>query len=825
MHSVGVNCHWEDRVAIASFQHNLMLESEETQMYYDLPSKYFPGSVDQNNHLELNDKIKVIQIVPISSTLTTFDKMWRKFLGSVEKEERDKVCLSGNYTVFWVVDKNGNLDAGTPSKIEEKYWIKVAPNRQIETKLPILTSKENMNIQYIIRSAVAWHDPLACELCYPEYVINEIPLVETDSTSTVPTQQIRYRGYQLTKATEVSDDEYDRFIKLQGCVSYDHICRRQNHYQFYIDTQRYFYNVKNMVKGWLEAKSRELSHQTNEPVLHIIFSPEHNTNVGFVQYVNTYYFNGLAEIVSINVDKQFRSNFICEHAAIKRMIEELHRDRRDEKYLPVKFYFVDDTVITGDTLEKANSLLHSLVPANQYPVILFSKIFVLIDRLSNESKQNYVDSPESNFIAFLHIDVSNVRTHGDSCIGCKLEQDAEKLYKRSATRNMATYWFWKLKDYRKKAYDNKKEMASISSEKSYRMLLFSHLLQNIIVKSGNCYMLGEVYDIILNLSLWLLKVDECADKHAYGYERYLKSIQNMDGVRMLLKTICRPFFSYDFKIKRQAYTFFIFLTELILDEKSDSIVPEIFREKENIAYLFNNNRIIKMEALAENIRKKFSDEDEVDFLKDYLLEGLTDMGSTYAMRMQTIKKVYTYFKSKEENLSEDKKNAFWNSYEVNIHRLVTGNADESRELWLEYMYITGMEYRDFCRKGFEKNSMIYEPKFFYETITDTDLSNTQEKYFYRFCHNLFLQNIGINFDELEEKFTGQQAISSIDRDFLKSYWKQMRILDSFKNPLLNSESWKLDTQSEGKLFDFLRRGANEITKPSVNKWYGEFWIA
>jgi len=77
-----------------------MLESEETQMYYDLPPMGFPGKVDTENHLSLEEDVKVIQIVPISSTLTTFDKMWKRFSGSVAEKSKDMVCLAGNYTVF-----------------------------------------------------------------------------------------------------------------------------------------------------------------------------------------------------------------------------------------------------------------------------------------------------------------------------------------------------------------------------------------------------------------------------------------------------------------------------------------------------------------------------------------------------------------------------------------------------------------------------------------------------------------------------------------------------------------------------------------------------
>ena len=813
----------EDRVAIASFQHNLMLESEETQMYYDLPSDNFPGIVKADNRLSLQERVKVIQIVPISSTLTTFDKMWKRFLGSVVEGEKNKICLAGNYTVFWVVDQNGNLEGGNPSKIEEKYWNEATQDHKIKTNLPTLINKDNMDIEYLIRSAVVWHDPLACELCYPEYVINEVPLVETDPTSTVPTQQIRYKGYRFAAENKAVDNEYDRLIKLQGCVLYDHICRRQNHYQFYIDTQQYFYNVKSMVRSWLETLNKEALNETKEPVMHIIFSPEHNTNVGFVQYVNTYYFNGLAEIVSINVDKQFRSNFICEHAALKRMIEELYRDRRDKTCLPVRFYFVDDTIITGDTLEKANGLLHSLVPENEYPVNLFSKIFVLIDRLSSQTKRMYVDNPEHNFMAFLHIDVSNVRTQGDSCIGCKLEQDARKLYKRSATRNMASYWYRKMHEYRKKAYDNKAEIDLIDKEKSYAMLLLSHILQNTIVKQGNCYNLGDCFDVVLNISLWLLNVDGTEDGDIYSCNKFLKDMRNMNGVRRLFKTVCRPFFSYDFKIKRQVYTFFIFLTELILGVESKKIIPKDFIEKKQISYLAYYDRILKMEKLADWIRKTLitQKESELDFLKDYLLEGLTDMGSTYSMRKQTLIKVHAYLR--QNIFTESEKIAFWKSYEVNIHRLVTGNTDESRELWLEYMYITGMEYSNFYKNYFVKSDTIYEPQFFYTAITGTGLIEPQDKYFYQFCHNLFLQNTGINFDGLEEKSDERQDLMLENGEKMKSYWRQMRNLDAFENPVFDeNRKEELVTKSEEKLFDLLKSRDVMKTEQSVNQWYENF---
>lgn len=812
-----------NKVAFASFQHNLMLESEETQMYFDLPQNGFPGKVDSGNHLQLEEKIHVIQIVPISSTLTTFEKMWKKFSSSISDYTEGMVCLNGNYTVFWVVDQKGNLIDGKPSAIEEQYWKNILGKHVIETKLPALAVAGNKYISYYLRSAVIWHDPLQCELCYPSYVIAEVPLVETDPTSTVPTQQIRYKGNQQ-RTTEDDPKEYEKFKELRDCVTYDHICRRQNHYQFYIDTQRYFYNVKDMVREWLTEYGKKELQETKEPVLNIIFSPEHNTNVGFVQYVNTYYFNGLAEIVSINVDKQFRSNFVCEHAALKRIIEELHQEWNSEKPFPVKFYFVDDTIITGDTLEKANGLLHSLVPMEVYPVNLFSKIFVLVDRLSDTTKQMYINNPEQNFMSFLHIDVSNIRTHGDSCIGCKLEQDAERMYKRSATKNMALYWSGKVADYKKKAYDSRNDLMTIEKEKSYRRLLFAHILQNIIIKQGHCYQLGDAYDVMLNLSLWMLGEDSENQYEEYGYKEYLSSMRNMEGVKALLKTICRPFFAYDFKIKRQAYTFFIYLAELMLGQKSVEIFPEELKTYTQVAFLEENRRVVKTEILAEKIKCSLKKESgsQLKFICDYILEGLTDMNSTYLMRVQTLKKFYVYLEGKTCFFSEQEKDEFWAMYGVFIHRLVTGNADESRELWLEYLYMTGTEYKEFKIKNISSGVYTYEPQFLYETISEKKTVEAKDRYFYRFCHNLFLQNTGINFDKLDEESANSGKADNIKDANLNTCWKQMRCLDLFTSPFnedLSALSQSIDAEKD--LFVLLKNETN-IGEIPVNKWYETF---
>lgn len=88
----------------------------------------------------LNDKnigdvfVKIIQIVPISSTLTTFEKMWEKFTKTVTFPNYK---LVRNYSVIWVRDDlydeskkstnivpdNEQTSALARTAIEDNYYI------------------------------------------------------------------------------------------------------------------------------------------------------------------------------------------------------------------------------------------------------------------------------------------------------------------------------------------------------------------------------------------------------------------------------------------------------------------------------------------------------------------------------------------------------------------------------------------------------------------------------------------------------------------------------------------------------------------------------
>lgn len=812
---------YKKKVGFASYQHDLQSDSNEVQMYFGLESDYL-GKVDEKNNLKLKYPIKVVQIVPISSTLTTFGKMWGEFCRHLKDgKENNCVKIHRNYTVFWVVDQGSNKPAVEPSDIEQKYWESVKEKR-IETTFSVLKTGGCCHVKYFIASPVVWHNPLKCKLCFPENVIEEIPLVETDQTSTIPTQQIRYKTIKKVinpKAKEFKE-QIIRLSKLSDCIIHGHIVRRQNHYQYYIDTQRYFYNVKDLVKDWLEGiRNDNEEFQSQTPMLHIIFSPEHNTNVGFAQYVNTYYFNGLAEIVSINVDKEYRSNFVCEHAALMKTIEYLHKSEYADSSSPVHFYFADDTIITGETLEKANSFLHSLLPLESqemYHANLFEKIFLLVDRLSNDTKRMYVENIDKNFNAFVHIDVSNIRTQGDSCVGCKLEQNTKKMFKRSATRSQTEHWASKLYDYRKIRFDDLDELGKIDRKQSYNRMIIYHVLQNVIVKEGQAYSVGDAYDVLLNLMEWFCKGES---GNSYGYEALFVGMDELEGIKNILKIICRPFFSFDYKIRLQVLTLYVFLTECLLGTPEEQILIEEDEYKSRKSFLCEFDRKDRTVKLARNIRSRLKSIVNItDFLSEYLFEGLTEMGSTYLMRKQSIQKVYLYVSEiPQKMLSDEENNKFWGKYALNIHRILSNTKDETKELWLEYLFSTGEEF-EIAQKYLEQRNLFGVNEFpqIFEEIVKNGRNHERDKSFGCFILELFFQNTGVNFDGIEKK----DEINASDEYFMES-WKEMRKLGRW---VLNCNESMVESISEYMLFSLLKntQDQKEKNKRKVKEWYGEF---
>lgn len=812
-------------LAFASYQHNLQSDFhvEDTELYFNFYDSFL-GKKTAKGEIRFNQPVKIVQIVPISSTLTTFTKMENRMQSEiVQGEDGCHPETVEKYTVFWVTDKQASSECLPREETEGRYWAKVKP---LERKIYFTPACDQVAtpITYLMRAPVIWEDPLQCELCYPENVIAEVPLMETDQTSTVPTQQLHGRNFSYTKSGDQHRENDERLLKLEPCVTYGHIRREKNHFQFYFETQNYFNIVSEDVHNWLKSlREKEQSQVDGGPILNIIFSPEHATNIGFAQYVNSYYFGGNAEIVCVNESKEFRSNFKCEHVALSKTIKELLATSQDGAELPVQFYFVDDTIITGETFFKAVSFLHSLIPIrhqHKYPTNLIKKCFLLVDRLSTDSKRIYVKDVEEDFCSFLHIDLSNMRVQGDSCVGCKLELNAQKLLKRSATENIERYWAKKVNAHKIQSYSQCGEQDGAKRAKAFQKLVLAHITQNVLFYNNEYFDPGRIYDSLLVILAKILGVEPKVEK-LFQYDYLMETLRSkteniLELIKDFLKLVSRPFFSFDFKVKLQVLTFLLIFAEFLINDnfRIEALKSQTdLMENKYKSFLFKDGRIDETFNLLNKIKRRYlvTKDKQIDFLQDCIIDNLVELRSTYMMRKTTIAKLIGFLSVDEYNGCKEhsKAQAFWMEYVAGIHQILDCNSDETRSLWLEYLLISGNEYREFQTGIKDKRS--FAPRSLFETLTN-ERPMGQDSAFYHFCYELFLQNNRVLFDGIESslKNSAPQDSHSV------GYCKQGRMLDKFQ---WDPASQEKPSKAELALFQLLADPDRQVGQYKVTERY------
>lgn len=731
-------------VEFAVYQNDIMVQktlshiSAKVKMYF---SKEIPDDIE----------VGILQIVPIISTLTTFKKMWDMFLESYPEKVKAKQLVK-NYTLFWVRDLQEKGKENSPTELEREYWDRISESRTIETAL-IKPSP-----QFFCHKSIKWHNPLKCEQCYPKNVLDEFALVETDVTSTVPSQQLEVSILSHSKEADKRKQIINeiRLVNLKECIFYGHIYRDGNHFQYYIDTTKYFHKQKEQIAQWLHTLQQAIEIENETNVLNIIVSPQHHTNVEFGHYVSNYYFNGNADIIVIDSTKEYRSNIIAKYADVKAAISVAVGQK-----MIVRFTYVDDTIITGATYRRVNNLLHSLVPKEIQKPIQFDHVFVLVNRMSFHSKMDFVEKVERDFHAFVDINVSSVRNFGDSCAMCTLQKNAKLFFKRSSTKDISQFWDKKQYDYKAVAFDKYSQSENYrENEKGYLRLLCSHYAKEQLNVSedhkksilGIVRLMSEIIAIEKKEIEGKAKPLEQEDTINYFESENLSPIyccifrqSGLDSIKAYLKILCRPFFSYG-KLYRQAILdFFLLISESFLNPEFDAMLLDKKQEISLVKEYLNDIELRRKTAyLCMHLKQNIVEPKErIEFIQKYLLEGLTDLRSNYIIRKVTVENYKKLFPGEMEYCDK------YYEYEKLVHRLVNSSADETKSLWLEYLLATGLENTT------NLNDL--------EELKSCNISKEDD--FGTFWKSLLIENTRLYYDSM--LFFVQKATAYVEKDGLE----------------------------------------------------------
>ena len=401
--------------------------------------KYF------ENYNELSGITRVVTVVPVGTTLSTFYKVH----GTIRKELKihgiafDRNVFGNNYCLVLVGNKND-----VPLSITARYWEVNDPQKHIVSVRPNENGFKGINVKYLTMVSTEWYDPENCPCCKMTTQTRIQPLINVKNSEMLPDSI--FLGNWPRKGTfhELLTNEVGLFLKgdkyniptylhehndnklkcLFGCIKYSHIYSKNSHYQFFIDFKKfYLYNEVEICK-YLESCEKNVSQDE----FHIIISPLRINIASYAKAVLEHVFHGSAYFLQFRIEDEYREEVRTEFSYI---VEAYRILKRQNSNVKMRIHFVDSSIINGFLINRAISLMRMLLTQSglyDEEFVCFDSIYLLVNRCSYDTLHNYTKVPE-NVYAFLNIAIPSYNTESDKCPACRLVMRYELLGKRSST--------------------------------------------------------------------------------------------------------------------------------------------------------------------------------------------------------------------------------------------------------------------------------------------------------------------------------------------------------------------------------------------------------
>lgn len=625
-----------------------------------------------------------IVVVPINSTLKTHQRLL-----SLLREQNGMISdrqILRNYALILV----GPEECG--------YWERVG-KRELRCEYNIQPMPK-----YFVSLLTEYQESLTCEMCFPENPLHEIPLIEVNAASTIPNQAFGIvKGEELKEEKleiipQLIQEEQEKMEVLRDCLVYGHIQRNDTHYLYYIRTEKLVVRAENEILQSLKLWKKNIEIAPNE--YHVIVSPSHFSNCRFAEMVNGEIFSGMATVLRIDFNKDYRGNTYVKYSNIRQYIRQMEEM---PNCTAVKFHYVDDNIITGKTYYRAKSIVETIVDqykrkASNVSTVVFDRVFTLIDRNSKGSRMQYVgssigmDQVDNYFYYFLHPEISSLRNYGDSCVICNLHNEAKHLRQVAATRIVADYWETSDEKFqirplsdavekRDKAWDEDNKKEEEFRSRSYRRFFCTHTTKYILDTIG--YDNQAVYVAKIMLRILIEDYKSRTDKEE-SFEYFVSYI----------KTASRPFLVFNKAVKEAIYDILLIIMEYVIKDKSiDTIISE--RGKKNywiyVKEEWNELEILVLKVLTYKKKRQ---------VVLVIMKQLTEMKSNYILRLENMNALFDFVKKNldalqsengesEEEIQED----FWNRYVIMIKKLTGISSDTSKSVWLDYALMHRRELR------------------------------------------------------------------------------------------------------------------------------------
>lgn len=646
-------------------------------------------------------------IVPINSTLTTFNKVHAELQKELKKTGH-YLPVIGYMGVIQVLDDAERNKKSHLTKCEETYW------DSIDFEKRCIISKKLLGEEcadYLVAVKSRWADPQECKQCFPKDCLFETPLIETDKSSVVPTQLIGLKEKFVDSGRQIPEwsPGEGKVEELKDFFYHGHIVRGDNHFCYYIRTAAYYQNYKERINEWLEKTVRPaiLEKEKDDSIaFNVIVAPMHFSNTAFVEAVNENVFEGASYVLRIESEKEFRDNIQTKYSDLTALYQNLLITRNRAI---INFYFVDDNIITGKSFYRIRHLVKSLFGRRDQKMVrvnIFKSVIVLLNRLSPFSITNYVEDTKDYF-AYLNLNISNLRSFEDACFLCKKASDNQKLAEYSSTNAINRHWVDKNEKYKLKTLSEikkefLKEKGSIRVERLFKRMLATHRINERLSEQENLKNdTVKVYETIIDAIL------------EEGNSR-------KEMLTAYIYAAAYPFVVYRKSCREAVFRMPIILFELFINSESEETLLkriDVGEKEEDISgeaadeLRFMVNKSIKLNEIIQTI--EWSDQEE--FLR-FLIKVSVELRCNYIIRPDRIESVLKkYFDLTSGNESSaDMRKEFITYFTAMVKKLLSLSSDSSKITYFEkYIYNKLKNLREEKKEGAEKafSEYLYEVYF------------------------------------------------------------------------------------------------------------------
>ena len=412
------------------------------------------GDVIKDEILNNPESFYFASIVPIGSTLSTNDKIIAFFNYWYEQESkiiREKTIKESNkkgpnqenIPSRPITDKNEDDNSPcrfiynhcilvvrdvlstTASILEQEHnWIKQGINNYERV---IITNYHNAKkVHYSIQLANIvkrddekydnWIKRLNQDISFPQNWWKEkyVNYTENSSINSQNLMGFPEIDFLIDNKQEVVKHrkELNRLYELKDDILKGHLVVLNCHHKYYVDTEAFVRRNNIEFINWLKDLKEEEKIILNQDKLNILITPSAERESDLIFAVNNYLFDGNALIVYLDI-KNWRNNIVHKLSFLKEFDKE-----------SIKFHYVDQALLTGETYKRTKSYLFSILGIEK--AVNFSSIIVIVNRLTYSKNLEIKKDVDQKLFTFLNLYYPSSKIEEQDCELCKLIDYYEK---------------------------------------------------------------------------------------------------------------------------------------------------------------------------------------------------------------------------------------------------------------------------------------------------------------------------------------------------------------------------------------------------------------